>query len=231
MTRTRNRTLTLIAFAGGAALATAAHAGTVVGTVKYAGAAAAPKKIEVTKDHEACAKDAKVVEDLLVGTNKGVQNVVVSVPGVAGAKPPVTKAVLDQKGCRFSPHISVVGVGAPMDILNNDGILHNLHTFSTVNPAFNEAQPKFKKVMTKTFAKPETFRVACDAHNWMNGWIVVTDTAHAAVSDGQGNFSIKDVPAGSYTLTYWHEKLGKQSKQVTVPATGEVRADLEYAAK
>jgi plastocyanin len=216
---------------GGAALATAAHAGTVVGTVKYAGTAPAPKKIEVTKDHEACAKDAKVVEDLLVGPNKGLQNVVVSVPGAPGAKPPAAKAVLDQKGCRFNPHVAVVGAGAPLEILNNDGILHNLHTFSTANPAFNEAQPKFKKVMTKTFAKPETFRITCDAHNWMNGWIVVTDTAHTTVTDAQGNFSLKDVPAGTYTLTYWHEKLGKQSKEVTVPATGELRADLEYAAQ
>ncbi len=213
------------------ALAGLAHAGNVAGTVKYAGTAPAPKKIEVTKDHAACAKDAKVVEDLLVGANKGVRNVVVTVQGVAGAKPPAAKMILDQKGCHFNPHVTVVGAGAALDILNNDGILHNLHTFSSVNPAFNEAQPKFKKVMTKTFAKPETFRVACDAHNWMSGYIVVTDTAHIAVSDEQGNFSIKDVPAGTYTVKFWHEKLGEQTKQVTVAAAGDARADLEFAAK
>jgi plastocyanin len=213
------------------ALASLAHAGNVAGAVKYAGAASAPKKIEVSKDHEVCGKMPKVLEDLLVGANKGVRNVVVSVQGVAGAKAPTAKATLDQNGCHFSPHVTVVGVGAPLEILNNDGILHNIHTFSTANPAFNEAQPKFKKVMTKTFAKPEMFKLACDAHNWMSGWMVVTDTPYYAVSDEQGNFTIKDVPAGTYTVQYWHEKLGKQTKQVTVAASGEVRADLEFPAQ
>lgn len=231
MRLTNPTTAALASVLGGMALAALAHAGNVAGTVRYAGSAPPPKKIEVTKDHEVCGKVPKVVEDLLVGPNKGVRNVVVKVQGVAGAKAPAAKAVIDQKGCHFNPHVTVVGAGAPVEILNNDGILHNIHTYSTANPAFNEAQPKFKKVMTKTFAKPETFRIACDAHNWMSGWIVVTDTPHAAITDEQGNFTIVDVPAGTYTVEYWHEKLGKQTRQVTVAAAGDARADLEYAAQ
>jgi plastocyanin len=217
--------------AGSLAVASLAHAGSVVGTVKYAGTAAAPKKVQVTKDQHVCAKDGKIDESLLVGANKGLQNAVVSVEGVAGAKPPTEKATLDQKGCRFNPHISVVGVGAPLEILNNDGILHNLHTFSTVNRAFNKAQPKFKKVMKETFEKPEIFRIACDAHNWMEGWIVVTESPYYAVSSEDGSFTIKDVPAGTYTVKFWHEKLGEKTQQVTVAATGDARVEIEYAAQ
>jgi hypothetical protein len=65
----------------------------------------------------------------------------------------------------------------------------------------------------------------------MSGWVVVTDTPYVALTDDQGNFSIKDVPAGTYTVQFWHEKLGKQTKQVTVAAAGDARADLEYAAQ
>jgi len=231
MRTTRTTETWLAAVLGGMVLATFAHAGNVGGSVKYAGAAPAPTKLEVTKDHAVCAKEPKVVEELLVGPNKGLRNVVVSVQGVAGAKAPAAKAALDQKGCHFNPHVTVVGVGAALDILNNDGILHNLHTYSTSNAAFNEAQPKFKKVMTKTFAKPEAIRIACDVHGWMAGWIVVTDTPYVALTDDQGNFSIKDVPAGTYTVQFWHEKLGKQTKQVTVAAAGDAKADLEYAAR
>ncbi len=226
------KNLSWIACAAGSFLvASLAQAGDVVGTVKYAGAAPEPTNLKVTKDQHVCAKDGKVKEDLLVGANKGLQNVVVSVQGVPGAKPPTEKATLDQKGCRFNPHVTLVGVGAPLEILNNDGILHNLHTYSSVNPAFNKAQPKFKKVMKSTFSKPEAFRIACDAHNWMVGWIVVADSPYYAVTDANGKFKLEGVPAGSYTVKYWHEKLGEKTQKVTVAASGDAGADLEYAAQ
>ena len=217
--------------AGSFLVASLAQAGNVVGTVKYAGTAPAPAEVKVTKDQHVCAKDGKIKEDLLVGASKGVQNVVVSVQGVPGAKPPTEKATLDQKGCRFNPHVTLVGTDAPFEILNNDGILHNLHTYSTVNPAFNKAQPKFRKVMKQTFSKPETFRIACDAHNWMAGWIVVTDSPYYAVTDANGKFKLEGVPAGTYTVKFWHEKLGEKTQKVTVAASGDAGADLEYPAQ
>src|SRR2546427_3121714 len=100
-----------------------------------------------------------------------------------------------------------------------------------IYPPFNKAQPKFKKTMPAVFEKPDIVQIKCDVHSWMSGWIVVAGHAYYALTDAAGNFKIAGVPAGAYTLEYWHEKLGKQSKQVTVPATGSVTADLEYAAK
>ncbi len=226
------KNLSWIACAAGSFLvASLAQAGNVVGTVKYAGAAPAPATVRVTKDQKVCAKDGKIKEDLLVGADKGLQNVVISVQAVPGAKPPTEKATLDQKGCRFNPHVTLVGVGAPLEILNNDGILHNLHTFSSANPAFNKAQPRFKKVMKATFSKPEIFRIACDAHNWMAGWIVVTDSPYTTTTGANGKFKLEGVPAGTYTVKYWHEKLGEKSQKVTVAASGDAGADLEYPAQ
>jgi plastocyanin len=144
---------------------------------------------------------------------------------------PPKNAAIDQNGCRFVPRVQIVAAGSRVDIINNDGILHNIHTWSKDNPAFNKAQPKFKKVMTEKFDKPEKFRISCDVHSWMNGWLVVAAHPYYALSDNAGSFKIADVPAGTYTVEYWHEKLGPQTKQVTVPATGSVTADFEYTAK
>jgi hypothetical protein len=144
---------------------------------------------------------------------------------------PPRNPTIDQNGCKFVPRVQVVPTGQPVDILNNDGILHNIHTYPKANPPFNKAQPKFKKVMTEKFDKPDLIQIKCDVHTWMSGWVVVAGHPYYAVSDAAGAFKIADAPAGTYTVEYWHEKLGKQTKSVTVPATGSVMADFEYPAK
>ncbi len=139
----------------------------------------------------------------------------VEVKGAKGdAKP--TEVKFDQKGCDYVPHVLAFTAGSTVDIINDDGILHNIHTYSTKNPSFNMAQPKFKKVIQQKVEQPEVIRVTCDAHGWMHGWWVATDTPYFAVTDDKGNYEIKDVPAGNYTITVWHEKLGTQDQKVDV---------------
>jgi plastocyanin len=210
-----------------------ALAGDIVGKVKYAGTAPTPAKIQVTKDQAVCGKAEHSDESFLVGPDKGVKNVVVNINDPKDGKPyaGAAKPTLDQNGCKFVPHIDIVPAGQEVTVINSDGILHNIHTFPKANPPFNKAQPKFKKEMPAKFDKPDIIQIKCDVHSWMSGWIVVAGHAYYALSDASGNFKIAGVPAGTYTLEYWHEKLGKQSKSVTVPATGSVTADLEYAAK
>jgi plastocyanin len=217
----------------GAAFVGQALAGNVVGTVKYAGTAPAPKKIEKTKDTAVCGQVADSAEDLIVGAGGALKNVVVMVQ-VPGAKPPAapaTAATLDQKGCWFRPHIQIVAPGQTFNIVNDDGILHNIHTTSKVNPPFNQAQPKFQKTIAKKFDKPEIVKLACDVHNWMNGWVVVQAHPYYALTGADGTFKIPNVPAGSYDVKFWHEKLGEQTGKVTVAASGDAKVDLSYAAK
>ena len=114
------------------------------------------------------------------------------------------------------PHVVVVPVGPALKVLNSDGILHNVHTFPTKNTPMNTAQPGFRKTLDATFTAPETVRVGCDVHPWMGAHIVVTDTPFVAVTDENGAFSIEGVPAGTYTVSIWHETFGEQTQQVTV---------------
>ncbi|RMF62762.1 MAG: hypothetical protein D6743_11745 [Calditrichaeota bacterium] len=199
------------------------NGGTITGKVIFDGEIPVPKQIQVTKDTKVCGKH-KVDESLLVDKNtKGIKNAVVYLKDVQSGKSwqiAGKDLAIDQKGCRFSPHVLVVPAGQPFMVLNSDGILHNIHTRSERNPMVNKAQPKFLKKMKLTFEEPEFVQVACDVHNWMHGWIVVAPHPYYAVTDDSGEFQLTDVPPGTYTLQIWHETLGSQSKTVEVKAGG-----------
>jgi plastocyanin len=198
--------------------------GTITGEVKLTGAAApAPKVVKVNKDNEVCGQEKKIAE-IQVGPNGGVGSTIVSVADAKGAKA-TQPAVLDQKGCEFRPNVLVMAPGE-IKILNSDGVLHNIHTFSTANPPINKAQPKFKKEMVEKFTKPELIKVQCDAHSWMLGWIYVTE-APVAVTDGNGAFKLENVPAGKHKVEVTHPVLGKQTKEVEVKAGQETKVAFE----
>jgi plastocyanin len=215
------------------AAAPPAAAGTVAGRVTLAGKPPVPRPITITKDETVCGRTPLMDESLVVGAGGGVKNVLVRILDARDAPPmpaPTPNLSIDQNGCRFVPRVRIVPAGAPVDIVNSDGILHNIHTWSKDNPSFNRAQPKFKKVLTETFRKPEVFRISCDVHSWMNGWIIVAANAYNALTDESGGFTLKDVPAGSYTVEFWHEKFGSETKTVTVSATGSATVDLAFKA-
>src|SRR6266571_7452806 len=188
--------------------------GTIEAAVTYAGAAVV-EKFKVNKDTEKCGTEA-VIEKVVVGANKGLANAVVSVPGAKGGGAKAVKTTVDQHGCKFVPHVTVMTPGE-LELKNSDDILHNIHTYSTANPSINKAQPKFKKVMTEKLEKPEYVKLTCDVHSWMLGWVAVTP-GPAAVTDANGVAKIENVPPGKQTVEVWHETLGKQTKDVEVKA-------------
>ncbi len=207
--------------------ATAQGGGTVEVEVKYNGAPQI-ETIKVNKDVEACGKEAKI-EKVVVGSNKGLANAVASVAGAKG-QATAKKATVDQKGCAFHPHVVAMTPGE-IQFLNSDGILHNLHTYSTANPAINKAQPKFKKTMTEKFEKPEIIKITCDVHSWMLGWVAVMPHPYFGVTDGNGVTKIENVPAGKHKIEVWHETLGKQDKEVDVKAGQTTKVSFEMKGK
>ena len=199
--------------------------GTVEVDVKYNGAPQV-EKLKVNKDTEKCGTEA-VIEKVVVGGNKGLANAVASAPGAKGATK--TKAVIDQKGCKFTPHVVVMSPGE-IEIKNSDDILHNIHTYSTANPSIFKAQPKFKKTMTEKLDKPEVVKFTCDVHSWMLGWVAVTPGV-AAVTDKDGVAKLENVPAGKQKIEVWHETLGKQEKEVDVKAGAVTKVSFEMKGK
>jgi hypothetical protein len=197
--------------------------GSISGEVKLAGAAPAPRVVKVNKDNEVCGQEKKIAE-VAVGAGGGVGSTLVTVSDAKGAKP-AKPAVLDQKGCEFHPNVLVMAPGE-VKILNSDGVLHNIHTFSTANPPINKAQPKFKKEMVEKLEKPELIKVQCDAHSWMLGWIYVTENP-TAVTDANGAFKLENVPPGKHKVEVVHPVLGKQTKEVEVKAGQDAKVAFE----
>lgn len=205
--------------------------GSISGSVKFKGNAPAPKKLDITKDKEVCAKSPKTDPSLIVSGGNLVNAVVYITDIKKGKKAEAQKVTLDQNGCEYSPHVLAFMAGTTVEILNPDGILHNVHSYSKANSAFNYAQPKFKKKLEVKIEKPEAVNVKCDVHGWMDGWLFAAPSPYVAVTDGSGNFKLTDVPPGTYTVEVWHETLGKTTQKVTVKAKDDAKANFELAGK
>ena len=196
--------------------------GTIVGEVKLVGAAPAPKTVKVNKDNEVCGQEKKIAE-VAAGPNGGVATPSSAWP--APRAPRRRRPSWTRRAASSGPNVVVMAPGE-LKILNSDGVLHNIHTFSTANPPVNKAQPKFKKEMVEKFEKPELIKVQCDAHSWMLGWIYVTENP-AAVTDGNGAFKLENVPPGKHKVEVTHPVLGKQTKEVEVKAGQETKVAFE----
>lgn len=207
---------------------TVRNGGVISGRVTFKGEWK-PPTIPVTKDQEVCGK-SKFDPSVIVSKEGGVQNAVVYISGIKkGKKMEPRKVTLDQKGCEYHPHVLAFPAGSTVEIVNPDGILHNIHSYSKKNEVFNIAQPKFKRTLSVTIDKPEIIALKCDVHGWMSGWFFVSDNPYFSVSGKAGSFKLTDVPPGEYTVEIWHEKLGKQSKKIMVKPDETAEVNFEFS--
>lgn len=199
-----------------AALPAAARAGAIEGRVTTT-QKASKKTLPVTQDHGVCGKKGVEDESLLVSGDGGLANAVVSLEGAPASAGKPAEVHLDQKACRFIPHVQSATQGAKLVILNNDKVLHNVHAFRGQDTAFNVALPTAPLRNQQTLKEPGLMSMKCDAgHSWMSAYIAVFPHAHHTVTGKDGKFTLPDVPPGKYKLRTWHEKLGEKSVDVTV---------------
>ena len=157
---------------------------------------------------------------LLIAEDGGLANVVVTID-VPGAKlvVPEKPFEIDQKKCSFEPHVTVVPAGSKVVFLNSDSVTHNVRTLSAKNEGINKTTtPGGREELL--LARGDRVQVVCDYHPWMSSWIVVSETPYSAVTKADGSFEIAGLPPGTYSATFWQEKLGKQKLDVTVKPDG-----------
>ncbi|MCM3875660.1 MAG: carboxypeptidase regulatory-like domain-containing protein [Thermoanaerobaculia bacterium] len=210
-------------------------AASIAGRIVFEGAVPAAEKFKMSADAFCVKSHPGDVsrEDIVIGKDKGLANVFVYVKsGISGTyPPPATAATIDQKGCTYSPHVFGVVAGQNVDILNSDPTLHNIHSLPEKNEPFNLAMPVQGMKYTKKFEKPEVMvRIKCDVHGWMSAYCGVLSHPFFAVTAPDGTYTIKDLPAGTYTIEAWHEKLGTQTQQVTVGAQESKPAAFTFKA-
>ena len=208
----------------------------VQGSIKFEGTAPGAEKIKMNADPVCQQQHSEPVasEDVVVNPNGTLKNVFVYVKeGASGDYPaPTTPVVLDQHGCWYTPHVFGLQVGQPLQILNSDSTLHNVNAKTKVNKPFNLAQPVKDMKTDKKFEKPEVMvAFKCNVHPWMHAYGGVLNHPFYAVSDENGNFEIKGLPAGTYTIEAWHEKYGTQTQSVTIAAGENKTADFTFKAQ
>lgn len=216
-------------------------AGNISGVVHFNGKAPERIKIDMSAD-PACAMAASEpggenLTEQYVVDNGRLANVFVYVK--SGIQPWAAKfdappAVLDQKGCRYVPHVIAVQQGGKVEYRNSDPTTHNVHTLpqDPTNHSVDISEMPGGEPQTETFRAPELMiPVRCNNHPWMQAYINVAPNGFFAVTGADGSFTLHGLPPGTYTVAAVHEKLGEQDIQVTVPAKSTAKADFTYSAK
>jgi plastocyanin len=210
---------------------------TVSGRVTFTGTAPTPRLIRVSGADPLCMVEGGAVRSdvLLVGPQNELQNVFLYVTDGLGDRTfaaPTTPVVLDQDGCQYSPHVFGVQVGQPIEIVNSDATVHNVHAVPRTNSEFNFIQQKRGERDVRTFDEPEVMvPFKCDVHGWMAAYAGVLPHPFFAVSGADGAFEIRGLPEGTYAIEAWHEQLGTQSQTVTVDGTSGATLDFSFASK
>jgi len=215
------------------AISLTAFAGNITGTINFKGAKPTPTMIKMNADAKCVSmhKGKDVPSQMVtVNPNNTLKDVFIYVKkGLEGKKfpTPTQKITITQEGCMYHPHVFGMMANQPLEIVNDDPTLHNIHALPKNSKEFNLAQPKQGMKMTKTFDKSEVMvKLKCDVHNWMAAYVGVLDNPFYAVSDEKGSFTIKGLPAGDYEIEAWHEKYGAQSMKVTVGASDTKTVDF-----
>ena len=218
----------------------AAGEGSITGTVKLSGTAPHMKGIDMSKDPYCVSqhKTPVTMENVMVGSSGGLQNVVLylseGLSGSAASAVSSQEPTFDQKGCMYTPHVIAVNPDEKYKVTTSDQTTHNIHPLPAPgggNIGWNKSQPPGAPPIENSWKNQEVaISVKCNIHPWMHGWHVVVRGPYA-ITDDNGNFTIKNVPAGSYTVTAWQEDLGTQTSKVTVAGGAAAKADFTFKAK
>jgi len=180
-----------------------------------------PSQVENTTDPEYCGTQHSLEDFLVSPKTRGIKNVVVAL--AAGSFPPAPegaaanqKQTLNNRNCRFEPHVAVLQTGGSVEAVNADKIFHTTHLY--YGPLSKNLGLGIGEKASQAANRPGFIIVKCDIHGWMKAFIRVDDHPFHAVSDADGRFEIRGVPEGTYTLEIWHERLGEQKMNINVKA-------------
>jgi plastocyanin len=206
---------------------------TLTGAIHFTGPTPTPIPIDMSAD-PACAFSTNLTEQLIVA-NHALANVYIYIKsGLPASSAPASTppVVLDQKGCRYSPHVIALQQGASVEFHNSDPTMHNIHTTPATGPSLDISQTPMGAPDRRKFTTPQTMLpIRCNNHPWMNAFLNVAPNPYFAISATDGAFAIPNLPPGTYTLAAVHETLGEQDLQITIPPKSTIPANFTFASK
>jgi hypothetical protein len=189
------------------------ESGKISGTVKWSGPMPRLVGFPITKDAKVCDPDSHKKQDLerlIVGVDGGVANTVVYLKDITSGKAmevPEARRSLDQKRCRYEPHILLVPKDEILQMKSSDPVLHTVHMDGAAT--FNLPFPFEDRVIQRKMPSAGLVNLRCNGgHVWMNAELFVISHPYYAVTDESGRFELTGVPAGTYEIEAWHEGWG-----------------------
>ncbi len=214
-----------------------ATAGSITGVVSFTGTAPARIPIDMSAD-PACAMAAEpnLTEQYLVDHGHLANVYVYIKTGVPDSTAPASTpaVIMDQKGCRYVPHVIALQQGGSVAFKNSDPTMHNIHTMPTQvgNDSVDLSETPMGQPQTERFKSAETMLpVRCNNHPWMSAFLNIAPNPYFAVTGADGSFTLPNLPPGTYTLAAIHEKLGEQDVQITVAPKATAKASFTFSAK
>ena len=187
------------------------NGGSITGKAVFAGGAKKDETVTLTSEQKLCG-DTLPAEKYLINGKGEIKNVVVYLDGVKKGKAlPDETIVVDNVMCAFVPHVAVGYKKNKVNIKNSDPVFHNVHSYIKGKTIYNLGLPDPGSEVTKTIKKTGIMEVKCDSHPWMLGFVFISQHPYTAITNEKGDFSISDIPAGSYKVKAWHEGFGEIS--------------------
>ena len=209
---------------------TVSNGGTISGTVRWSGRCLLGLDFPVTKDPQICDPESKKrvdLERLEVGSQGGVANTIVYLKNIYSGKAmvlPEQRRHLDQKHCRYVPHILLVPQGATLQMESSDATLHTIHMEGAAT--FNLPFPFTNQITARTMSTPGLVHIRCNGgHVWMNAEMMVVPHPYYAVTDESGHFEFTEVPPGTYQVVAWHEGWGREGIEQVYDVLTQRRVD------
>ena len=225
--------LSLPAWGAADGVLTAPTGATITGRVIFRGTVPPPLIVPIDRNPETCGASQSIQPMIVDPATGGVKDTIVSLvlqdrPVMPATDQPSPIPTITNRTCAFHPRIGVAKAGDLLETRNEDPVMHNTHIFLGDRTFLNVALVAGGRPVQKRVKSSGLMKLKCDAHTFMQGFVMVIGHDFFATTDALGLFSITGVPSGKQEISLWHETLGALKKQVTVPLQGTVTVTFEY---